>query len=168
MALSQPFAAGETLTAAKLNDNVGWWAYKAATQSVSSSTTLVNDSHLFWSGIPANTVYALEGYVLIGGAHAVAGDIKADFTVPSGASFLWTSFSTNVASLTDHNVVAQGATVVRSYGTNDGTTMSLEPKGYLAVAGTGGTLQFRWAQNTSNATATQVLVGSWMKITRIQ
>jgi hypothetical protein len=140
------------------------WVRKTSNESVTSSTTMQNDD-VFAFAVAANTAYALEGYVQYDGAHAVAGDIKADFTVPASSVFTWSNFGTNVSSLVEYNVVPQAASVSRFMGANDGTTMTFQPKGYLATAGTAGTLQFRWAQNTSNATATRVTVGSWMKLT---
>jgi hypothetical protein len=44
--------------------------------------------------------------------------------------------------------------------------LSFLPHGYLTTAGTAGTLQFRWAQKVTNATATRIISGSWMKLTR--
>lgn len=144
------------------------WISKLATESVTSSTALQGDNDFAWSVI-TNSTYALEGYVpYIAGT---TGDINCDFTVPAGSSFLWTNFGTvgpaGGASLTDINYVTQGGSVARAMNGNGATTMSFHPMGYLTTAGTAGTLQFRWAQNTSDATATQVLIGSWMKLTKI-
>lgn len=141
---------------------------KAANESVTSSTTLQNDDH-FAFAVAASAFYTLEGYVMYdGGAGGAVGDLKCDFTVPSGASFTWTNFGTNTGGLTQYNAATQAATVARAMPTNGGTaSISFQLKGYLNTAGTSGTLQFRWAQNTSSATAVVVYASSWMVLTRI-
>jgi hypothetical protein len=141
------------------------WLSKGTAESVTSSTALQNDDTFAFS-VAANASYALEGYVLF--TAAAAGDLNADFTVPAGSSFEWTNFATpGTAALTSYNVVAQGASVARVIDGNDATVMTFAPRGWLGTAGTAGTLQFRWTQGTSSATATTVRVGSWMKLTRI-
>jgi hypothetical protein len=145
------------------------WIRKPVTESLASSTTLQNDDHFAFSTV-ANASYALSGYILCDGDPA--GDLNCDFTVPAGASFLWTNFANSGpaagASLTDYNVVAQGGSVARAINLiGAGITGSFKPEGYLDTAGTAGTLQFRWAQNASNATATRIIAGSRMSLTRI-
>jgi hypothetical protein len=39
--------------------------------------------------------------------------------------------------------------------------------GYLVTANTTGTLQFRWAQNTSDVSDTTVIADSWMRLQRV-
>lgn len=144
------------------------WIQKAANESVTSSTTLQNDDHFAFS-VAANASYALEGYVIYDGNTTPAGDLKAAFTVPAGATLWWTNFGTNVSNLTQYNAATQNGTASRALPTNGGTTgtISFAPRGYLNTAGTAGTFQFQWAQNVSNATATTVFGGSWMKLTRM-
>lgn len=141
------------------------WISKGANESITSSTTIQNDDHFAFS-VVANAFYALEGYVPYDGA--VGGDIKCDFTVPAGSSFLWTNFGNNTGGVTQYNVATQGASVARAISGNGGTaSVAFQPKGYLNTAGTAGTLQFRWAQNTSSGTATTVYASGWMKLTRM-
>lgn len=149
----------------ELFDPLTVWKMKTAAESVTSSIALQNDDTFAFS-VVASATYALEGYVLF--TAAAAGDINCDFTVPAGASFEWTNFGTpGTGAPTNYNVVAQGAAVARQIDGNDATVMSFPLQGWLTTAGTAGTLQFRWAQGTSSATATIVRAGSRMKLTRI-
>lgn len=150
--------------------------YKAATESVTSSTTLQDDD-VFVFPVVANSAYALEGYLCFDGAQAAAsptsvGGLKSAFTGPAGASMFWTNFggATEFAGdLATYNMVAQGLTGTRNVGTQvtATATMTMQPKGVLVVGGTAGNLQFRWAQAASNATATRILGGSWMRLSKI-
>jgi hypothetical protein len=144
---------------------------KPANQTVTSSTTLVDDTH-FAFPVAANAVYALESYLIFTGAASPAGGLKMQFTGPAGATMTWTNFGTNgagVGTLTDYNVVAESISsgAPRAVGTNAGTVMTCRPVGTVITAGTSGTLQFRWAQNASDATPTLVGVNSWMRLTKI-
>lgn len=147
------------------------WKYKPATESVTNSTTLQDDD-VFSFPVVASSAWALEGFVPYDGAQAPAGGLKTTFAGPAGASMYYTNFGTPDAasgSLALYNMVAQGLTGTRDMGTQvtATATMCFQPKGVLVVGVTAGTLQFRWAQTTSNGTATRILGGSWMKLTRI-
>lgn len=146
------------------------WIYKTTTESVTSSTTLQNDDSFLFSMV-ANSAYAIEGYIAYDGAADPAGGMKTAFTGPASSSLLYTNFATNGdivgTNLVEYNVVAQGVTVERGLGTNGATVMTFQPKGTFVVAGTAGNAQYQWAQQASNATATRILSGSWMKFTRI-
>lgn len=143
--------------------------FKASNESVTSSTTLQNDD-VFSFPLVANAAYALEGYVPYTAlAGSSSGGLASDWTLPAGASLLWTNFGTplNDGNLTQYNIVAQGLGATRSTAGNAGTVMSFQPKGIFVVGGTAGTAQFRWAQSVSSATATVLLGGAWMRVTRI-
>ncbi len=212
MALTAVFAAGEVLTAGKLNassvpivsadadittpytnqviynstsqtlrkySGSAWAVWhpntqfisKGSTESVTSSTALQNDDD-FAFAVLSNGFYVLEGYVIIDGASA--GDFNCDFTVPAGATLAWTNFANTGpdagTSVTDMNTVIQAASEARKINTlplANPPGLSFAPRGYLNIGATAGTLQFRWAQGTSNGTATRVQGGSWMKLSRV-
>ncbi len=146
--------------------------YKATTESVTSSTTLQNDNDFSFT-VRASTAYAVESCIFTDGALDPAGGLKMDFTGPASASMLWNNGGPNGAggsgTVTDYNAVAEGLAPgsPRGVATNAATPMTYRPAGTLVVAGTAGTLQFRWAQRTSNATATRILGGSWMRLSKI-
>lgn len=163
-----PIRAGHIVTTSDF-DIFGVTVFKTVTESVTSNTTLQSDDQLFFS-VVANSRYTLEGYVIYDGATDTAGGLKADFTVPAAASFEWTNFGANTGGVTGYNVTTQGASVARDMPTLPTPSppgMSFRPAGYIFTAGTAGTLQFRWAQQTSNATATRVRSGSWMRLAKI-
>lgn len=146
------------------------WKYKSTNESVTSSTTLQNDDTFSFT-VVANAAYAVEGYCVIDGIDAPAGGLKSAFVGPAGASVFFTNFgstSEQISGLTLYNMVAQGIGATRNQATNGvSVPMSFQPKATLVIGATAGTVNFQWAQVTSNATPTRILGGSWMKATRI-
>lgn len=142
--------------------------FKSANESVTSSTTLQNDD-VFSFSVVASAQYELESFIAYDGAADPAGGLKMQFTGPAGCSMVWANYGVNSGGLTTYNVVieVQSAGSPRSVGTNGATVMSCRPAGSLVTAGTAGTLQFLWAQTASNATATRIYGGSWMRLTRV-
>lgn len=146
---------------------------KPSNQSVTSSTALVNDTSFAWS-VAANSVYTMGAYIMATGAQdtgAGEGGLKMQFTGPAGAVGSWTNFGANAAHspVNDYNIVMESlaAASPRSIGTNAATPVSCAPRGIFVTSGTSGTLQFKWAQNTSNATATVVQANSFMHLTKV-
>lgn len=170
LALEAKIALMDAAIAAK--DDPALFVRKPANESVTSSATLQDDND-FAFAVAANAIYTLQTYIIYSGAidgGTGAGGLKMQFTGPAGAGMTWTNFGANVSGgVTNYNVVAEGlaAGAPRSVPTNAGTTMTCQPKGTLVTSGTSGTLQFRWAQNTSNATATVVGINSWMRLKRV-
>jgi len=159
-----------------------WWPVgplarvKTADESVTSSTTLQNDDHLVIP-VTANSKYAVEAFIMaLGPATA---DLKIDWAIPA-SSFI------NINMLEWQRANAEGQRVVLTGGAAGrmtlegesnglalfGSTFSTQSSwttfvGQLGVVGTAGNLQFRWAQNTSDAGAVTLKAGSWLKITRV-
>lgn len=159
--------AGQKVTASLLTSMEMVTVVKAANQAVTSSTTLVNDNELFLS-VAASAVYQLDGWIPYDGAFS-AGDFKTDWSVPTGATMLWSPNgpSTGGSALYTSNTVAAGTTVsIGTYGTG-GAYTSASVRGRLVTSTTAGTLQFKWAQNSSNATATTVYAGAWIRLLRV-
>jgi len=153
---------GDLLTAATGNVVV-----KSGTQTVTSSTTLVDDSELKLT-VPAITAkYLMLAYLLYDGALDPAGGLKMQFTGPG--TMTWTNFGANISAPSGYNVVTEqlSAASPRAVPTNAGTQMSCCPMGILSTTGSGGTLLLRWAQNTSNATATRVMANSLLMLARV-
>ncbi len=147
-------------------------AYKTADESVASSTSLQNDNHIFFTGLTPNAVYALNGFISYTGmAGADAGGLSVDWTIPTGASLAWSrgGYPGPPASATSSvDLVATNHSTVRTSGTFGTTTnVSLHPRGTLIMGANSGTLQMRWAQSVSNAVATTLRTGSWVKLQRI-
>lgn len=149
-------------------DAIGLYALKTSTESVASSTTLQNDDQLFLP-MAANAKYAYEGFIIYDGL-AAAG-LKVACTVPSGATINFAAFGPQSGgpgiNSYNANVVTTSGGALGLECNGVGTLIGAQPKGYVATAGTSGNLQFQFAQVVSNATAVRVLLGSWLRMTRI-
>lgn len=133
---------------------------KTADESVTSSTAVQDDDHLFFSAV-ASAVYQVE---LILWATTVGGGIQWAWTLPSGASLIGTD--PTVATDFGHplsTVLSSG--VVNSSSTN--AQQFFRVFGWITTAGSSGTVQFRWAQNSSNGTATVLKKGSILRYERV-
>jgi hypothetical protein len=169
MATFPSIAAGQRITASLLNSMLPVTVTKTVNQSVTSSTTLVNDLELTLP-VVANGTYLLDGFIDYDGQFGPGtGDIKFDWSLPSGATLRWgplgnasNDTSQKYASNTNltGNVLTAG-----TYGTG-GAHNAATPRGYVTVSSTAGNIQLMWAQNVSSATATSVYAGSWIRLTR--
>jgi hypothetical protein len=158
-------SSGMRLTPARLNALGPLIARKTADQSIASSTTLANDSALLIPNLVANAVYELQLHVLYRAALAGATPaMKVDFTVPSGASIVGSSFHLGNPSSTLGVCVGNGAVGgVQALTTNS----VLREFGLLVMGASAGTLNFRWCQNISSASATTVASGSYLLLTQV-
>lgn len=165
--------AGAKLHASDLNNNLPRIARCTATVSATSDTTLDNVTGMVLS-LEANAVYALDAYIAYTAGET--GDLKVAWTVPSGTTGHWAVWGLGVGATGSTVGDANGArpdgfgdaNFLSVGGANtDGGRVACHPRGYVVVAGTAGNLQLRFAQNTSNGTATTVVAGSWMRLTRI-
>jgi hypothetical protein len=144
-------------------------ARKTVDETVTSSITLQADDDLFLP-VAANSIYLLDCFIPFSGAAIGLGGIRSDWTGPAGFNLDWAAYGTNGmagGSETDYDVVIQVAAGLRSQPTNAGTTMSMRPTGTLVTVGTAGTLAFRWAQASSNATGTTVKKNAWIRLMKI-
>lgn len=161
--------AGRIVTVADLVDGIGIRVMKSIDESVTSNTTLQDDDELRLP-VESFTNYDLGGYLgYTAASGANIGGFKFTFTVPSGATLLWSSFGTNVSvtPATDYDATANAAAVTRSMAGNSGQVMAAQPRGTLIVGSTAGFIQCRWAQHASNATATVVKAGSLLTLQKV-
>lgn len=145
---------------------------KTADETVNASTALQNDDHLVVA-VAANAVYRIE-LMLLTSAGSTNEDWKFDWTMPAGATLRWGAASGAEAAVAPWGAVASGSaeqaimtesSVMSIGGANvAGGTLIL---GILAVAGTAGNLQFRWAQNTSAAVDNKLLTNSLLIADRV-
>lgn len=137
-------------------------AYKPAAQSVTSSTALTNDDTLAVDLPTGPSLIDVYLPVTIG---AAAGGLKLALVPSDGAA---ASISAT-ATFTLDGTTSATAQITSSTAVNGGTTSA-----WTAVRVTGtinatqpGTLQLQWAQQASNASATQVLAGASMQLTTV-
>jgi hypothetical protein len=145
---------------------------KTADETVNNSNTLQNDDHLFFTA-NANTTYQLDLYLMVQSA-SVTADWKWDLTLPSG-TYYWANDADPANSGEGpgwgSRAAGTGSAAALSSGelTHGGGTNN--PKGIhlmaiLVIGGTGGTVQFRWAQNVATAEDNVLLTNSLLKATQ--
>lgn len=146
---------------------------KTTFQNKTSDTALVNDTHLTFANVASGEyVFDLTLYV----TGSISGDIKFGFTFPTGAggaTITWMGYggvlatATQLAPLESAGFVeSTTADQIQAYNTH-GNGAIIRAEGYIIFGSTVGALTLRWAQNTSNATATSVRKGSRLKYTRV-
>jgi hypothetical protein len=141
-------------------------AYKAQAQPViSNAATFVDDDALLIQ-LVANAVYRFKCVLGYTGNTSGAGDIDLTWALPSGATMGYSlySYKTGVATAGFWQTALNQSLNTNGAGVNLAAVM----KGSVQTASTPGTMQLTWKQNTSNATATQVLAGSSLLAWRIQ
>jgi hypothetical protein len=168
-----PQLAGETILAEDIIP-VRYFK-KIATESVTSSITMQDDDDLAGIALAANKVYLCEFYGASVGA--TAGDIKIGWVAGGGAAALTsraimsaqigTTDSTNTAVRIARNALATAV----PFGTTTGSTGITINETFImetTTSGTAGTLTLQWAQDTSNATPTQLLSNTFLIVTEIE
>ena len=174
MAESYPtLAAGQRVTASLLRSMLPQFTRKTADTARAATTTLTDDPHLTWT-VEADAVYYVDGWIKFDAP--TAADINFGWTVPTGTEGEWTAFGAGLSPVISFSStgVAQTDTVSsRGYtirtesldlSTNNrtmgalgvGTLMSVLITATVRVGSTGGTFAFKWAQFTSDASATTV------------
>lgn len=164
---SPTYTIGQLVTSSDINN---WFITdtqaRSATQSVTSSTALVNDDTLSASVI-ASATYHVEAFLIFTGGTQGSSDLKIAWTAPAGVTMTWWVQGLNTAgtyTVTAANVLP---TTTVALGTSGATVRVARIEGALVVAATAGTLQLQWAQNTSSGTATVMGIGSLLKLTRV-
>ena len=164
------FTAGNVLTAAQLNALNGY-VLKTADQSVTSSSTLTNDTHLLYT-IGATGTYIVDLWLYGTSAANNAGDLKIAFTFPTGTMHFGTAGpSVNLLSGSADvsewfaNLSATSGTTFTNVGLS--TTVSQTHIHGILIATATGTLRMQWAQFASNANASTLQAGSHMLVRQV-
>jgi hypothetical protein len=139
----------------------GYWdatITKAADQSVISSTTLVDDTHLQFS-ITANSFYEFQVNLIVVGTSI--GDIKIGFVGTTGTlsgAYQGYGLAVNDAA---QNVVGTTLTTTTTWGLSNSTTSPrVIPLRGSFTNTTSTTFKLQWAQATSDSTNSTVKAGS--------
>ncbi len=162
------FATNDVPTATQFNEwlvNVNF-ARRTTTASISSSTTLTNDSQLFVP-IQVNAVYQLTMWLFYDGS--ASADLKINIDVPAGSAFTGHSHGLipTAASQQDYQGFPLVNGSAQAWGCLGGTTSGFL-LGCVTTGGTSGNVTLQWAQNTSNATATRIFAPSFLKLDRVE
>jgi len=122
-----------------------------------ANTTLANVTGMSFA-LAASTTYAFEACIVYNSG--ATPDFKGAFTVPSGASISYGVLRNNTGTtLTDINTSGGPWTADGS-----GANATAYVKGFVTTSTTAGNLQLQAAQNTSDASDTKVLTGSWLRV----
>lgn len=165
------WAAGRTASAATPL-GIPKYAWKAANLDRASTTTLTDDPDLTMQ-LDANATYRVEMFL-----HFAAIDLarfRTAWTVPSGAT------GNRSAVGPDQGQILSGTssggtgrwgvhafTTICTYGSRDsGANQCFALEESTLITTTAGTCALQWAQATSNATATRLGQGSFMRVTRL-
>ena len=138
------------------------YAYKAADETITNNSTMQDDNDLYMS-VVANGVYHFE---LIGSYQAAAAaGLKIEWSAPAGTSMDVSRFLCKVATAVSYDVTNALGAVAGFTGTAAPVPIRLEST--VFVGGTAGTVKFRWAQNTANASNALFFKGTVLRVTRL-
>lgn len=158
---------GQVLTSSDVNNYfVPLAVVKASDESVTSSTALQDDND-FQFAVTANAKYTFDAFVSYTGGTADSSDLKCTFSFPSGLTMKYGI----LYFITPGGALTLSITRIQT-DTNTVQTSAVNEKyfllrGIVLVSSTAGTLTFRWAQNTSNGTATTIKANSWFSLQRV-
>lgn len=140
-------------------------AIKTADESVSSSTTVQDDDHLFFT-LAANSFYELKCwlrvYAATGTPHFRYAFVEADGEYDTYVRSFDQGGTTTTASDAANESVVDDVLAL-----NAATEKLMEITGWIRTGGSGGVFKLQWAQWTSDATATTVRAGSYMKVEKL-
>jgi hypothetical protein len=154
------FLAGDEPTAAELEDLLGLRVVKTVAETVNNSAVLQNDDELFLT-VAASTTYRFLARLIY--TSGVTPDIKFGFTYPVGAigSYTLLGIAAGGAALSAFH---QTETSVSAMEGATGTACTMT--GTWTIGVTPGIIQLQWAQNTANASNTQLLTGSFLELVK--
>lgn len=143
------------------------FAYKPQDQTTSSDSTLSVDNDLSSITLDANTSYVITA-VIIASSTSATPDINTSFNTPPGSTMALSfgSFdgSTNVA---DAGIYLDNSTEV-STNIPANKLVVIKVDGVVITSSTPGTIEFEWAQNTSNAIPIKVFKGSYLRAEKME
>ncbi len=132
--------------------------FKVADETVNGSATLQNDDELLVP-VTANQKWIFTLFLLFDSG--TTPDIKVKWSAPSGATMQW-----GVGDGSPQAVQSVTSEVAPA-GAGAGTAQMLVFSGEITIGSNGGNVQLQWAQNTSDASDTKVLAGSWIHAVKV-
>lgn len=146
---------------------------KSADQIVNNSSTLVNVTDLSFT-VAVNEIWHVQAWLLCD-SNGTA-DIKFGWTLPASATIFWGPIAggdgTNIeawhSTAISTSPVGLVTTANDTYGSPASATIfGVALSGIVAVAGTAGTVQLQYAQNTPTVVDTKIKINSCLLGTRI-
>lgn len=157
--------AGSAVTAALLDALGVQGVIKPTDQSLTSNTTLQDDSALTLPVLAAAT-YFFICYLNYEGANG-AGFLKWTWSVPSGAAMRYHIVRQGTGGGADSGLTLTDSTTTDADTLGAGNLQGLTMLGTLVMSSTAGDIQLEWAQNASNATPTIVHAQSFLGLWRV-
>lgn len=169
MTIYPDIRAGQRMTVDVLRSMVYDEVVKATTESVTSSTTYQDDNELF---LPALAFAQYRFDLLLLHSSGTTGRFKMQFTAPASATVSWGVIGVNIAVgsstlVTDTIMPSRVVGDILGLGGGNLTGTTALIQGVLTTNATAGNLMLQWAQNTTDANATQVRAGSALRMKRI-
>lgn len=146
---------------------------KPALQALTVSNTTGQNVTNMVLPVASNGVYTFRMLIWVTSAANAAGDVKFNFTLPTGAVMDWMGNGPDVG-LTAAAVQAgnwQGVTnsnggTALSFGAST-TSLGIELYGRVVMSSTAGNMQLQASQATSSVSATTIGARSWFVLTRV-
>lgn len=142
---------------------------KTADKTVTASTVLSLDNHLFFGG-RANAVYNVTVFAITASNASGAG-VKFGWNVPAGANFNMTGHGPIIALATSgggsewSNLIGSSGSSL-PFGVPAASGAGITLNALITLSSTAGTVTLQWAQNA--ATNNTILkAGSWMRVERV-
>ena len=158
--------AGSRITAALFASVAPLSVIKGADQTVTSSTTVVNDNALVLP-VVANATYLFVCYLDYEGGTQGSSDIKWVWSVPTSGTLRYGGIYVGTTGTLHGSSTITGATTVAAGTNGSSNLLSAIMIGSLIMSSTAGTLQLQWSQNTSSGTGTIVHAQSHLTLWRI-
>ena len=141
---------------------------KTSDETRNSDTTVSNDDDLYLY-VKANAIYNVRALLIVSGD--TAGDMRLQWSGPSGAAFTWTLAGSNILMSSQFDLRDWGGYDISTQpgpGTiGAGSATLYRPHGLLRTGTVGGVFRLTWAQFSSSATFTTVRAASFMIAHRI-
>lgn len=159
-----PYAIGQRVRAPELRDSFPQLSVLLSDAATISSTVLTDTAGLFVNLEP-QARYIFDGYIAFD--TSATAEVTVGFRAPVGSTGHWAQLGQD-ASAAGLDAYVQVNYNDTAYAFSEGgPNQVVFPHGYIATAGAGGPLQFRFAQGTSTASTTSLRKGSWLRLLRI-
>ena len=145
---------------------LGYGVIKAANETVNNSTTLQADDELLLT-FSRNCIHVVRASI-IHNSNSTA-DFKFRFNETTGSVGATAAFDVIAIPAGGAGLTIQSGTVGTVFtGEGAGADRAMVVQGWISLGGTNnGTLKVEWAQNTADASNTQVKANSWLELRRI-
>lgn len=146
-------------------------AYRSTDATARSNTNTISsaaDDDVLTVPVEANGVYIAEGMIVYSTTDVA--DLRIAWGTPAGATVVHTANgpagnATSSAAVSMR--VSSDGTFAIIGGMAGGTDMVASPLALIRISSTGGSVAFRWAQNTAEVSNTILRAGSWIRLTKV-